>query len=70
MKIDCASAGWQLGYTDGNNGNEALYIERHNYMAGYKAGCLSFSRWIDLHMPFESMTPSGTNDAHIDQNNC
>ena len=67
MKVDEFSAGWQLGYTDGNNGNEALYPQRINYMAGYKAGCKAFSRWIDANMPFESMTPAGANDAHIDQ---
>lgn len=63
MKVDEFSAGWQLGYTDGNNGNEERHPHNANYMAGYKAGCKAFSRWIDANMPFESMTPAGANDA-------
>jgi hypothetical protein len=70
MKTEQTGESWKLGYTDGNNGNEERHPKQADYMAGYKAGCRAFSRWIDANTPLESMTPAGTNDAHIEQFYC
>jgi|688.fasta_scaffold806008_2 hypothetical protein len=70
MKAEQINKSWILGFTDGNNGNEERHPKQANYMAGYKAGCRAFSRWIDANTPLESMTPAGTNDAHIEQFYC
>jgi hypothetical protein len=70
MKAEQINKSWILGFTDGNNGNEERHPKQANYMAGYKAGCRAFSRWIDANTPLESITPAGTNDAHIEQFYC
>jgi len=57
---------YEKGYQAGKLGAKSNYPNNANYVRGFQAGTVWLMRQVELDTPFESMTPSGTNDTSPD----